>query len=313
MLNIYLTLVDGQFQEIDQIRKGCWINLIAPTQEEIIRVVEYTKIPQDFIKDPLDDDERSRIEKEENNVLTIVDIPIHVKNDSDSALYDTIPLGIIATEDYFITVCLEENPIIKEFARNRVKGFFTYKKTRFTLQLLYVMAAHYLRYLRQINRKTNEIERELHESMKNKELFSLLSLEKTLVYFMTSLKSNNIVMEKIMRMNYLKMYEDDKDLLEDAMIEVKQALEMAEVYSNILNGLMDAFASVISNNVNIVVKFLAAITIVLSLPTMVASFFGMNFVKLPLEQNPWGFVIAILISAALSIITALIFWKKKFF
>jgi len=313
MLNIYLTLVDGQFQEIDQIRKGCWINLIAPTQEEITRVVEYTKIPQDFIKDPLDDDERSRIEKEENNVLTIVDIPIHVKNDSDSALYDTIPLGIIATEDYFITVCLEENPIIKEFARNRVKGFFTYKKTRFTLQLLYVMAAHYLRYLRQINRKTNEIERELHESMKNKELFSLLSLEKTLVYFMTSLKSNNIVMEKIMRMNYLKMYEDDKDLLEDAMIEVKQALEMAEVYSNILNGLMDAFASVISNNVNIVVKFLAAITIVLSLPTMVASFFGMNFVKLPLEQNPWGFVIAILISAALSIITALIFWKKKFF
>jgi len=313
MLNIYLTLVDGQFQEIDQIRKGCWINLIAPTQEEIARVVEYTKIPQDFIKDPLDDDERSRIEKEENNVLTIVDIPIHVKNDSDSALYDTIPLGIIATEDYFITVCLEENPIIKEFARNRVKGFFTYKKTRFTLQLLYVMAAHYLRYLRQINRKTNEIERELHESMKNKELFSLLSLEKTLVYFMTSLKSNNIVMEKIMRMNYLKMYEDDKDLLEDAMIEVKQALEMAEVYSNILNGLMDAFASVISNNVNIVVKFLAAITIVLSLPTMVASFFGMNFVKLPLEQNPWGFVIAILISAALSIITALIFWKKKFF
>jgi len=313
MLNIYLTSVDGQFQEIDQISKGCWINLIAPTQEEITRVVDYTQIPQDFIKDSLDNDERSRIEKEESNVLTIVDIPIYIKDDSDSALYDTIPLGIIVTDDYFITVCLEENPIIKEFTHNRVKEFFTYKKTRFTLQLLYVMAAHYLKYLRQINRETNKIERELHESMKNKELFSLLSLEKTLVYFMTSLKSDNIVMEKIMRMNYFKMYEDDKDLLEDAMIEVKQALEMAEVYSNILNGLMDAFASVISNNVNIVVKFLAAITIVLSLPTMVASFFGMNFVKLPLEQNPWGFVIAILISAMLSVITALIFWKKKFF
>ncbi|GGE36611.1 magnesium transporter [Pullulanibacillus camelliae] len=313
MLNIYLTSVDGQFREIDQIRKGCWINLIAPTQEEITRVVEHTQIPQDFIKDPLDDDERSRIEKEENDVLTIVDIPIHVKDDSDSALYDTIPLGIIVTKDCFITVCLDDNPIINEFTQNRIKGFFTYKKTRFTLQLLYVMATYYLKYLRQINRKTNEIERELHESMKNKELFSLLSLEKTLVYFMTSLKANNIVMEKILRLNYFKMYEDDKDLLEDVMIEVKQALEMAEVYSNILNGLMDTFASVISNNVNIVMKFLTAITIVLSLPTMVASFFGMNFVKLPLEHNPLGFIIAILISATLSVITALIFWKKKYF
>ena len=313
MLNIYLTSPDGQFKQVDEIQKGCWINLISPTPEEIERVVSLTNIPPDFIKDPLDDDERSRIEKEDQDVLTIVDIPIHVKDDSDSALYDTIPLGIIVTEQYFVTVCLEDNPIINEFTQNRVKGFFTFKKTRFTLQLLYVMATYYLKYLRQINRRTNEVERELHESMKNKELFTLLSLEKTLVYFMTSLKANNIVMEKILRLNYFRMYEDDKDLLEDVMIEIRQALEMAEVYSNILNGLMDTFASVISNNVNIVMKFLTAITIVLSLPTMVASFFGMNFVKLPLEQSPFGFLIAILISATLSIITAFIFWKKKFF
>lgn len=312
MIDIYLTTQEGQFETIDEIRKGCWINLIHPSKEEVDRIVELTGIPVDFIKDPLDDDERSRIEREDQNVLTIVDIPVVVKDESDSALYDTIPIGIIVTDQYFLTICLEDNPILNDFVQNRVKNFYTYKKTRFTLQILYAIAAYYLRYLRQIDRKTNQIERELHQSMKNKELFSLLSLEKTLVYFMTSLKGNNIVMEKILKLNYFKMYEDDKELLDDVIIEIKQALEMAEVYSNILSGLMNTFTSLISNNVNFVMKFLTAVTIVLSFPTIVASFYGMN-VGIPFQKEPHAILFPILISLVLSVSTAIIFWKKKFF
>lgn len=312
MLNIYLTSADGQFQTINEVKKGCWINLVRPTQEEIEQVVSQTGIPYDFIRDPLDDDERSRIEKEDQFVLTIVDIPVSVADEKDSALYDTIPLGMIVADNCFVTVCLEENPIISQFVQNRMKGFFTYKKTRFMLQILYVMALYYLRYLRQINRRTNEIERELHESMKNKELYSLLSIEKTLVYFLTSLKSNNIVLEKILKTNYLKMYEDDTDLLEDVITEIKQAVEMAEIYSNILSGQMDAFASITSNNVNVVMKFLTAITIVISLPTMIASFYGMN-VDIPGQNIPHAFLVPLLLSIFIAVITVVLFWRKKYF
>lgn len=312
MLNIYLTSADGQFQTINEVKKGCWINLVRPTQEEIEQVVSQTGIPYDFIRDPLDDDERSRIEKEDQFVLTIVDIPVSVADEKDSALYDTIPLGMIVADNCFVTVCLEENPIISQFVQNRMKGFFTYKKTRFMLQILYVMALYYLRYLRQINRRTNEIERELHESMKNKELYSLLSIEKTLVYFLTSLKSNNIVLEKILKTNYLKMYEDDTDLLEDVITEIKQAVEMAEIYSNILSGQMDAFASITSNNVNVVMKFLTAITIVISLPTMIASFYGMN-VDIPGQNIPHAFLVPLLLSIFIAVVTVVLFWRKKYF
>lgn len=312
MLEIYLTNELGQLNKVDTFTKGCWIHLIHPTEEEIKRVVEKADIPVDFIKDPLDDDERSRIEKEDDSVLTIVDIPVSVPDERDSALYDTIPLGIIVTPYYFVTVCLQDNPIINSFIQNKVKGFFTYKKTRFTLQILYVMASFYLKYLKQIDRKTTTIEHELRQSMKNKELFSLLSLEKTLVYFMTSLKSNNIVMEKMTKQHFLRMYEDDHDLLEDAIIETKQAIEMSEVHSNILTGMMDAYASVISNNVNVVMKFLTTVTIVLSLPTMVASFYGMN-VNIPFQDAHHAFWIPMIIAVALSGVTAFIFWKKKYF
>jgi magnesium transporter len=312
MLEIYLTDELGQLNQVDTFTKGCWINLIHPTEEEVKLVVEKASIPLDFIKDPLDDDERSRIEKEDDSVLTIVDIPVNVPDDTDSALYDTIPLGIIVTPYYFVTVCLQDNPIINSFIQKKVKGFFTYKKTRFTLQILYVMATFYLKYLKQIDRKTTTIEHELRQSMKNKELFSLLSLEKTLVYFMTSLKANNIVMEKMTKQHFLRMYEDDHDLLEDVIIEAKQAIEMTEVHSNILTGMMDAYASVISNNVNVVMKFLTTITIVLSLPTMVASFYGMN-VNIPFQHSHHAFWIPMIIAVTLSGVTAFVFWKKRYF
>ncbi|MCL6587964.1 MAG: magnesium transporter CorA family protein [Anoxybacillus sp.] len=312
MMKMYLSNANGKIEEIHELKNGCWINLIAPTEEEIRYIANHLDIPIDSIKDALDDEERSRIEKEDNHVLIIVDIPIITQDEVDGPIYETIPIGMIITNTCFITVCLQENPIFQEFANNKIKNFYTFMKTRFALQMLYMISTYYLRYLKQINRRTSEIEKELHQSMKNQELFSLLSMEKSLVYFMTSLKANNIVMERLMRLNYLRMYDDDQELLEDVIIENKQAIEMAEVYSSILSGMMDAFASVISNNLNIVMKFLTAITIVISLPTMVASFYGMN-VPIPYQNSPHAFLTAMLISALLSSATAFLFWKKRYF
>ncbi|GGJ65893.1 magnesium transporter [Anoxybacillus voinovskiensis] len=312
MMKMYLSNANGKIEEIHELKNGCWINLIAPTEEEIRYIANHLDIPIDSIKDALDDEERSRIEKEDNHVLIIVDIPIITQDEVDGPIYETIPIGMIITNTCFITVCLQENPIFQEFANNKIKNFYTFMKTRFALQMLYMISTYYLRYLKQINRRTSEIEKRLHQSMKNEELFSLLSMEKSLVYFTTSLKANNIVMERLMRLNYLRMYDDDQELLEDVIIENKQAIEMTEVYSSILSGMMDAFASVISNNLNIVMKFLTAVTIVLSLPTMVASFYGMN-VPIPYQNSPHAFLTALLLSALLSSATAFLFWKKRYF
>ena len=230
----------------------------------------------------------------------------------DFPIYETIPIGMINAPDCFLTISLKDTPILTNFKNNKIKEFYTFKKTRFALQILFEISMYYLRYLKQINKITNESERELHQSMKNKELYTFLSLEKSLVYFTTSLKSNKVVLDKILRFNYLKMYEEDKDLLEDVIIENTQAIEMAEVYTSILSGMMDAFASIISNNVNNAMKFLTSVTIILTLPTMVASFFGMN-VALPFANNPYAFIFTMLIALGLAGTVAFIFWKKKYF
>ena len=312
MIKIYLTDEKGILEETNEIVKGCWVNLVSPTEQEINDVANKLQIPLDFIRDPLDEEERSRIEKDDDNVLIIVNIPLMSKDEKDLPIYDTIPLGMIITHGCFITVCLKDNPIFHLFAQNKVKQFFTFKKTRFSFQILYLIATSFLKYLKQISKMTDEIEKELHESMKNKELFSLLNFEKSLVYFTTSLKSNNIVMQKMLKSNYLKMYEDDQELLEDVIIENQQAIEMAETHTTILSGMMDAFASVISNNVNIVMKFMTSFTIILALPTMVASFYGMN-VPIPFQHAPHAFLTAIIISIVISSTTAVVFWKKRFF
>lgn len=319
MIKIYQSSETGEFSEIQELEKGCWINLVNPTEAEIKCVSEKLGIEPDYLRDPLDEEEKSRTEKENGTLLIIIDIPI-INDDDNPSTYDTLPLGMIVVEDsYFVTVCLKENPIINEFATNRVKGFFTFKKTRFILQLLYRIATNYLKYLKQINRKTDDIERQLHKSMKNQELFALLNLEKSLVYFTTSLRSNEIVMEKLLRAKFLKMYPEDEDIMEDAIIENKQAIEMAHIYSNILSGMMDAFASVISNNLNIVMKFLTSVTIVLSIPTMVASFFGMN-VPLPIGNavrlpfvNISAFSFIIFITLIISLVVVISLARRRMF
>lgn len=310
MLAVYNTIDNIIINTDKPEEKGTWINMINPTEEEIALVTKATGMEFDyFIKDALDDEERPRIETENNQILVIINVPI-IQN--ATVIYETIPLGIILTQNHFVTVCLQEVDFLKDFANGKVRGLETYKKTRFLFQILYKSASLYLTLLREIEKKTNEIELALHKSMKNKELIRLLNLQKSLVYFTTSLKSNEKVMEKMLRTKVLKVYEEDQDLLEDVIIENKQAVEMAETYSNISSSMMDAFASIISNNLNMVMKFLASVTIILALPTMLASFFGMN-VKIPFETLDHAFAIVVGMSVVLCFGGIIILMKKDMF
>ena len=312
LLKIYNTDVEtNKFEEIKEFKKGSWINLVNPSEAEIKKVCESIQIQDDFIRDALDFEEKARIDVEEddNTILFVVDVPIIEKTEESDA-YTTMPLGmIVVRDDFFITVSLRKNKIIESFEKRKIKNFQTYKKTRFIFQILYLNSSYFLTYLKQINKETEIAEYILKNSMKNKELLKLLTLEKGLVYFTTSLKSNEIVMEKTMKGKFVKLYDEDEDILEDAIIENRQAIEMAKIYSDILNGTMDAYASIISNNLNSVMKTLTSITIVLAVPTMISSFWGMN-VELPLQYNKFGFIIMILISL---VTTLLVTWllKKK--
>ncbi len=311
MIEIFRT-TDGSLQRLTEITEGCWIAMTTPSATELMEIADATGIDIDHLRAPLDEEERARIEVEENYTLILVDIPaLEKRNDKDR--YVTIPLGIIVSKDYIITVCLEETSVLKCFIDGRVRDFYTFKKTRFILQILYKNASTFLQNLRSIDRKSEEIERKLHISTQNRELIELLELEKSLVYYTTSLRSNEVVFEKMLKQENIKHYPEDEDLLEDLIIENKQAIEMANIYSGILSGTMDAFASIISNNQNIVMKFLAAVTIVLSIPTMIASFYGMNFIDIPGKDNPQGFYIIACISLVVAAIIVLIFKKKKVF
>ena len=311
MLKIYNTDIEtGNIEEIKEFQKGSWISLVNPSEAEIKKVCESLEIEEDLIRDPLDFEEKARIEVEEedNTILFVVDVPI-IERHEENEIYSTMPLGmIVVRDDFFITVSLRKNRIIEDFEKRKIKNFQTFKKSRFIFQILYLNSSYYLNHLKQINKETEIAEYILKNSMRNKELLKLLNLEKSLVYFTTSLKSNELVMEKTMRGKIIKLYEDDEDILEDAITENKQAIEMAKIYTDILNGTMDAYASIISNNLNGVMKTLTAITIVLAVPTMISSFWGMN-VKLPFENNPFGFLIMII----LAIVTTLLvtWWLKK--
>lgn len=311
MLKIYNTdLETNIFEEIQELKKGSWINLINPSEIEIKKVCENVNIQEDFIRDALDFEEKARIDFEEDDgtTLFVVDVPIIEKNEEND-VYTTMPLGmIVVRDDYFITVSLRKNRVIEDVEKRKIKNFQTYKKSKLIFQILYLNSSYYLTCLKSINKETEIAEYILKNSMKNKELLKMLSLEKSLVYFTTSLKSNELVMEKTARGKIIKLYEEDEDILEDAITENRQAIEMAKIYSDILNGTMDAYASIISNNLNGVMKFLTSITIVLAVPTMISSFWGMN-VNLPFANNQYGFPIMILISVILTLIVT--WWLKK--
>ena len=305
---------NGAIHQVQERTAGCWVAMTNPTAAEIAETAKAYGIDPDHIKAPLDDEERARIEVEDTYSLILVDIPSVAEHDGKDG-FVTIPMGIITAAEAIITVCLEETPVLDAFMNGKVRNFYTNMKTRFILQILYKNASLFLQYLRVIDKRSAEVEAELHKSTKNKELIQLLELEKSLVYFTTSLRSNEVVLEKLLKNEKIKKYPEDTDLLEDVIIENKQAIEMANIYSGILSGTMDAFASVISNNLNIVMKFLATVTIVMSIPTMVASFYGMNVNTsgMPFAGSPYGFAIIIGITALLSLIAAIIFSKKGLF
>ncbi len=311
MKQIFKTFDTG-FERIDTFEDGAWINLINPTPQEISEISAQFDIETNHILSALDEEERARIEVDDNCTVIIVDVPIKESEDGIGE-YVTIPMTIILGDKFIITTCLKNIKLLEDFSSGKVKGFFTYKKTRFILQLLYKNASYYLQYLRQIDRLSHKNEQELQKSLKNKELIELLDLEKSLVYFTTSLRANEIVLEKMMRMETIKQYPEDQDLLEDVIIENKQAIEMANIYSNILSGTRDAFASVISNNLNIVMKTLTSITIVMSIPTMIASFYGMNVNGIPFSNMPHSFTLIVVMSFVLSAVLAIFMIRKKLF
>lgn len=309
MINMYKTQ-DGKLETIHSFENGAWINVKNPTQDELEYLAKNFYIAPEDLRAALDEEERAHINTEDTYTIIIVDVPI--KDEEGIHEYVTIPMEIIISNDFIMTICLKEIELIQDFLTGKVKTFYTFKKTRFILQLLYKNASYFLQYLRYIDRASGKIEQELNKTMRNQELIQLLELEKSLVYFTTSLRANEMVLEKMMRMEKIKQYQEDKDLLEDVIIENKQAMEMANIYSSILSETRDAFASVISNNLNTVMKTLTSLTIVLSIPTMIFSLFGMN-VPLPFMNDTNGLFYILIGSITCIIIGAILMIRKKMF
>jgi magnesium transporter len=286
----------GKIVPVSDWEPGCWINMVNPTDEEVEHISVTRRIDQEFLRAALDEEETSHIDAEDDQTLIILDVPLSERVGS-AMNYSTLPVGIILTKDDIVTVSLKPNSTIGEFASGICKNVRTDLKTQFILHIFIKIAKRYLQYLKQIDKLSAFVEKQLHKSMKNKELFQLLELEKSLVYFSTSLKSNETTLEKIFRGRYIKLYDEDQDLMEDVLIEVKQAIEMSNIYSSILSGTMDAFASVISNNLNIVMKVLTSVTILMTIPTIVFSYYGQNVTGLPIP-TAWFPLVVTAIAAA---------------
>lgn len=309
MIKIFKTF--GGYSEISQLEKNCWINVTQPTTEEIQRLSEDFKLPNDIIQDVLDTDERPRLEFDDDWSLIIMRIPVRSAN--NGIPFQTVPLGIYMCDDFTMTLCLQNNEIlpIEQTSPFREQYKQISDVINFILRLFLRSGNTYLRYLKEINQQTAVIEQDLEKSIKNRELNKLLKMEKCLVYFITSIKANEIVLAKLRNSKKITT-EINEDLLEDAMIENKQALEMAQIYSDIQSGMMDAFASVISNNLNVVMKQLTLISIILMIPTLIASIFGMN-VPNYMEEASWAMPVIIVVSLVLSIGGVLLFRKRQWF
>lgn len=299
----YYNTIEGAVREVPVYEEGCWISVTAPSDDEVSFLIEHYQLDAGFVRSALDEEESSRIEVEDDQTLIIVDYPVSYEDASakSGVMYSTLPMGIILTERNVFTISLKENTIISELSGGMIKNVRTSLKTRFILTILLRIALKFLQYLKQIEKVSYATERSLHRSMRNKELFQLLDLEKSLVYFSTSLKANEITLEKIYRGRVIKLYEEDQDLLEDVLIEIHQAVEMTNIYTSIQSGMMDAFASIISNNLNIVMKRLTIITILMAVPTIIFSYYGMNVPALPIATNWFPILLSLIITGISSI------------
>lgn len=310
MITVLKSKENGLVQ-LSEPEKGCWINLVDPTTDEIEKMVAQG-IPQDFITYPLDMDERARTEREDNGTLLIlIRIPYYMGPKVDIP-YITIPLGIILTDEWVITISRRPNELITDLSSGRVRGLSTAKRIRFVLQVLLNNANKFLTFLREINRTVEDLEDRLQLSMQNKEVLELLKYQKSLVYFTTALKTNELLLERLQRTQLFRMYPDDEDLLEDVITENQQAIEMVNISSTILSSMMDAFASIISNNLNVVMKFLTSVTILLSLPMIITSYYGMN-INLPLADKWFAWMLILGVCLLLVGVTTILFMRKNWF
>lgn len=301
----------GGLKEVPELTGACWLNLADPSTEEITRVQSLTRVPREFLTDPLDKDERPRLEIEEGATMLIVHVPCHEPHEN-LIPFHTLPLGIVLTETHVITICNRQTPVTSTFLDQIRRVCPPEDKFRFAFQILWHSAILYLRYLRDIRQRTDLMEQDLHESVSNEALMRLLNIEKSLVYFTTSLKANDILIGRLEHTRQIDVPDKDLDILEDVSVEYRQALEMATIHSNLLTGTLDMYATVISNNLNNVMKALTSITIVLMLPTLVASIYGMN-VQLPMEKNEHAFAILMGLSVLLSFAVAFVFMRRRFF
>ena len=303
--------MNNAYESFNPKLKSVQKKVIFLTWEELNKLNELTGIPVDSLQTALDREERSHVELEDDYIFVVVNTPVVLETDA----YDALPLGIFITRQFFVTVCLENNSVIQKFLNNSFTSFQTYKKTRFLFQILSQASSSFLFFLQQIYKQTDVIETQVRKSLQNKELFRMLELQKSLTYFNFALHANENVMERLMRLrnsplhSLLKMYEEDEDLLEDVIIENKQALEMAEIYTNILMSMMDSFSSIISNRLSQIMKFLTSVTIILAIPTLIFSLWGIN-VPVPWADAPLGFAEVILIGILVTMVATFVLWKK---
>lgn len=308
MIKIYKTN-NEKLDVLETITANCWIDLVNPTEAEIDQVIEKTKIDRDLIDKMLDENELPRIETSGDSTLVVIDAPVRDEEDEDE--YATFPLGIILSDrNYIVTVSTKKVTVLHDFRHSHVKNFRTAKKSRFLIQILGKTSAQYLKILNKVYKEIEKKEDKLERSTKNEDLIDLLATEKTLVYFTTSLKENDLVLERLISGNTIRLYEGDSDMLEDAMIENRQAIDMAKIYQDILSSITGTYATVVSNNLNDVMKFLAGITVVLSVPTIISSFMGMNVPFGDFDDDPMSWLV-LLIASALASVVVFILMKKK--
>ncbi|MBQ3484550.1 MAG: magnesium transporter CorA family protein [Clostridia bacterium] len=312
MRRIFKT-VEDHLIECTTLEKGVWVHLQSPTKEEVDGLTTRFGLDPTFLPAALDEEESARVDydPDKQQTLILVDIP-YVETEGSGYVYSTIPLGIVLCDEVIITVCTRDTPIINDFTEERIRNFWTYKRARFILQLLHRNAGRFLSYLKQIDKASLLVQEKLEKASRNQELLQMMKLEKSLVYFSTSLKGNALVLERLMRQDVLKRYPEDTDLLEDVIIENKQAIEMCSIYRDIMNNTTEAFASVISNNLNITMKTLTSLTVLLSVPTIIASLWGMN-VAVPFEGSSWGFWIVLGIAAVVALVSAFFMARKNMF
>ncbi|MBR3282626.1 MAG: magnesium transporter CorA family protein [Ruminococcus sp.] len=308
MINFF-TSENGKLTKCEEPSAGCWISVVDPTPQEVMELIQTYGLDSGFVKSSLDEEESSRIEREDEQTLVIIDTPVSTVDEDQTRNFYTQPMGIIITDDYVFTISLKETQILTDAMHGNIRNLRPAFKTRFVLQILLRIAALFLTHLKQIDKISSAAEQQLHDAMKNELLMQLLALEKSLVYFSTSLKANEATIEKIFRGRVIKLYDEDQDLLEDVLIEMKQAIEMASIYTGILSSMMDGFSSIISNNLNIVMWRLTIMTVILEIPNIMFAFYGINTVDLPMPYTWFAITLTLFLTGITAFV--LVKWKKK--